>query len=272
MRRTHKKAFTLIELLVVVAIISLLMTIIVPALRRVKEQATGSVCLSNVKQITLAWHTYTMDSDAVLVNGHVPTQTKVERNNNMTYWVEPPQNEAGNYRGGSNVVTAEFEQKGIERGALFPYINAIDVYKCPGDRSQMMFNLPNAAWLNSYSVTGLMNGEQVNSSRLAKKMSDITAPGSKVVFLENMDDRGWAMGSWIMNYSTPAWIDPIAIWHRERGSLGFADGHAEMRNWVDRTTIENAEKGFPLTNTLPRAGESGDDVRFMQQAYVPGRR
>jgi len=277
MKTRQKNAFTLIELLVVVAIIALLLSIIVPALKRVKQQATGAVCLSNNRQITIAWHTYAMENDQEIVPGHVPMQTKATRSDNLTYWIEPPQDEAGNFRGGATVVTAEYERIGIERGALFPYVNAVDVYKCPGDRSTTRFShiSPNGAWLNSYSITGLMNGEQASDPRLAKKMSNIKAAGNKVVFLENMDSRGWAIGSWIMNYSSPQWYDPIAIWHKDRGTLGFADGHAEMHNWKDQSTIENAEGNpdgslYPLRNSVPKANETWDDIRFMQRSYVPG--
>ncbi len=275
MKTRQKNAFTLIELLVVVAIIALLLSIIVPALKRVKQQATGAVCLSNIRQITIAWHTYAMENDQEIVCGDVPTIDRWDKS--VNYWIEPPQNEARDYRGGATVVTAEYERIGIERGALFPYVNAVDVYKCPGDRSTTRFShiSPNGAWLNSYSVTGLMNGERVGNQQPIKKMSEIKAAGNKVVFLENMDSRGWAIGSWIMDYSSPQWFDPIAIWHKDRGTLGFADGHAEMHNWIDQSTIENAEGNpdgslYPLRNTVPKANETWDDIRFMQRSYVPG--
>jgi prepilin-type N-terminal cleavage/methylation domain-containing protein len=279
MKMLRKNAFTLIELLVVIAIIALLMSIIVPALRRVKEQATGAICVSNTHQLSIAWHTYAMENNNEIVPGHIPTATKATRQDGITYWVEPPQDENGVYRGDATIVNAEYERIGIERGALFPYTQAVEVYKCPGDKSTTRFShiSPNGAWLNSYSITGLMNGEQWNDSKLAKKVTNIKAPGSKVVFLENMDSRGWAMGSWIMNYTAPRWDDPIAIWHKDRGSLGFADGHSEMHHWVDQSTLENAEGNpdgtlYPLRNPTPRSNETWDDIRFMQRSYVPGGR
>jgi len=47
--------FTLIELLVVIAIIAVLMAILMPALNRAREQGKRAACLSNLKQLQLAW-------------------------------------------------------------------------------------------------------------------------------------------------------------------------------------------------------------------------
>jgi len=63
-----QKGFTLIELLVVIAIIAILMAILLPALNRVREQGKRVVCLSNLKQLTLAWIMYADENDGKLVN------------------------------------------------------------------------------------------------------------------------------------------------------------------------------------------------------------
>ena len=60
----HKrKGFTLIELLVVIAIIAILMSILMPALQRVKRQARTIVCRKNLSQYGLASRMYLDDWD-----------------------------------------------------------------------------------------------------------------------------------------------------------------------------------------------------------------
>jgi prepilin-type N-terminal cleavage/methylation domain-containing protein len=63
------KAFTLIELLVVIAIIAVLMSILLPALSRVKQQAKTVICMSNLHQWALIWQTFTHDNDDHFTKG-----------------------------------------------------------------------------------------------------------------------------------------------------------------------------------------------------------
>ena len=58
-----KKGFTLIELLVVIAIIALLLAVIMPALRKAKEQAKSMVCRSNLRELAKGLQIYALEND-----------------------------------------------------------------------------------------------------------------------------------------------------------------------------------------------------------------
>ena len=63
----RRKAFTLIELLVVVAIIAVLVAILLPAFSQAKQLAHEVRCGSNLRQLSLAWLSYTDDAHGELV-------------------------------------------------------------------------------------------------------------------------------------------------------------------------------------------------------------
>lgn len=62
MNSNSKKAFTLIELLVVISIIALLLSILMPALTKVKKQARAVICRANLKQWGLIFTMYASEN------------------------------------------------------------------------------------------------------------------------------------------------------------------------------------------------------------------
>ena len=266
-----KKGFTLIELLVVISIIALLVAILMPALNKAREQATGAVCLSNQKALILAWMIYADDNDGLIVCGDVPKDSNFKNRNSYPdhLWVEPPQDENGIYRGEPIPTTTEYEQNGIRNGALYPYINNLDTYRCPGDRREAgrMKDFHDA--YRSYGLPGGLNGEErrwnVNNRKIIKKLTKINRPSEQYVFMEETDTRSWNVGSWLLKITGSDWVDPLALWHNKRSTMSFADGHAEMHAWLDDRTIDYF-KGI-----IGGGGHGNNpDLIYMQRGYALG--
>jgi prepilin-type N-terminal cleavage/methylation domain-containing protein len=101
---SRKKAFTLVELLVVVAIIALLASFMLPALRAARERARVVVCQNNLMQLVRATHVYAKDYEDYL----------------------PPYNRAlvidNNYQGDTST------------GVLYPYHKQVKLYWCLNDK------------------------------------------------------------------------------------------------------------------------------------------
>jgi prepilin-type N-terminal cleavage/methylation domain-containing protein len=243
-RDSKKTGFTLIELLVVIAIIAMLLAIVVPALRMAKEKGALAVCLYNVRQLSTAWYSYQMENKGKLVNPNIGEDCWV-----MTPLRADGKTECPATADQTNPITDEDEQRGIEKGALFPYLKAYDVYHCPGDnlrksRTDLTYIF------RTYAIANCMNG----------KYDKITSPGIRYNFVEEADCRGYNNGTWDFKIPTAAaaagaidqgwrWQDPIGINHGDSGVLGFCDGHAESHKWVDSWTKDRVMVFFNSTET-----------------------
>lgn len=69
----RRRGFTLIELLVVIAIIAILAAILFPVFAQAREKARASGCMSNQKQIALAFSMYAQDYDETYPLGQIAT-------------------------------------------------------------------------------------------------------------------------------------------------------------------------------------------------------
>src|SRR5688500_1349140 len=65
--RSRKQGFTLVELLVVIGIIAVLVAMLMPALTKARRSAQQVACMSNMRQIGLAFLTFAANN-----KGHLP--------------------------------------------------------------------------------------------------------------------------------------------------------------------------------------------------------
>jgi len=77
------RGFTLVELLVVVSIIALLISILLPSLRKAREQARCVVCMSNLHQVSSSLTTYTLENRDYLPAAACPSADSLEED----YWL-----------------------------------------------------------------------------------------------------------------------------------------------------------------------------------------
>jgi len=136
--------FTLIELLVVMAILSILMALLLPAIQSGKQKGQQAHCIQNLRQFGIAYMEYSNDSD-----GWFPPSGGWQ-GDAYTGWINCTWI---TYDGiiSSNVVSGGATQEQIRQGLLWPYLKSYEVYKCLGDknRNKRGFSYSqNAAYVN----------------------------------------------------------------------------------------------------------------------------
>jgi len=263
----------LIELLVVIAIIAILTAILMPVLNKAREQGKRAACLSNLKQLQLAWGIYADENDEKIVNGEADEgndgQCIMERGGRHAYemWWTGDDCASG-YMGGAQL-PEQTQLMAIQAGALFPYAKNVRLYRCPtGYRGEMRtYSIVDS--INGLRRDGTYSGDvgvRVGPTVLwVKKRTEIRVPGpaDRMVFL---DEGRVTPDSYACHYVNERWWDPPHVRHGEGTNVSFADGHADYWKWKGQKTIETGKMANPLHQMVPQTPDEFEDLHKIQKA------
>jgi len=142
------------------------------------------------------------------------------------------------------------------KGALWPWIKDIDVYRCPRGRPGHALTYATVSSANGSPVEGTYLGDNMARFRLSTlqltgkrvgstvllltNLTDIVSPGAaqRAVFIDK-GDTTLTHHDFRVEYLYPKWStkSPPPIHHRDGVTLSMADGHAEYWKWKGRETV-----------------------------------
>ena len=212
---TKRRGFTLIELLVVIAIIAILAAILFPVFARAREKARQTSCLSNVKQIALAFMMYVQDYDETMPPGY--------------YYVFPIE-----YGWDFALDWSAWPSVTVHPGLINPYTKNNQLQQCPSFRGDPA-GRPTTGYGYNTSYVGAPAPDQEADKSGPASLAQIQSPVETVMLA---DSAYWAWtgtvdgNNYLRSPNDPrriAWgIGPnVHFRHNGTANVAYCDGHAK---------------------------------------------
>lgn len=214
----RKAGFTLIELLVVIAIIAILAAILFPVFAQARERARRASCMSNLKQIGLAYMQYAQDFDEKVVPGY------------------------------NGMVANKADPKSWWYTSLDPYVKSSQIFHCPSAKPH---NGPDyMVWMIGYSkyfttIPPVSAFNYMTDDIKVVSLAQAARPAETMLTLEysycdvasDCDTAPNYYGVWAtwtaggyFDVSTYDWKTSYPGRHQGGHNILFVDGHVKWRN------------------------------------------